>query len=50
MIDKKFENLHEQWYAIKFRIKFKKIVTEMNEMLDATYNQSAMSQVKVYHS
>ncbi len=42
MSDEKSENLHE-WYAIKFCVKVKKMVTEMKEMIDTAYNESTMS-------
>ncbi len=42
-------NLHEQWHAINFCVKLKKTVTEMKEMLNATYNGSAVSKTSVYH-
>ncbi len=49
MSDEKFKNLHEQWYKIKFEVMLKKkMVAEMKEMLDATYNESAKSQADAY--
>ncbi len=46
--DEKFKNLCEQWYAIKFSVKLRKLVTEMKEMLDVAYNELIMSQISVY--
>ncbi len=48
MSDEEHENLHERRYAIKFCVKLKKVITEMKEMLDAVYNESAMSEDSVY--
>ncbi len=44
MSDENLENLHEQQYAIKLYVKLKKTVTERKEMLDAAYDESAISQ------
>ncbi len=45
----KSENLHKQQYTIKFYVKLKKMVIKMKELLDAAYNESAMSLASVYH-
>ncbi len=43
------KNLHEQRHTTKFCVKLEKMVTEIKEMLDAAYNESAMSQASIYH-
>ncbi len=48
MSDERSKNLHEQWYVIKFCVKLKKTVTEMKEMFDAIYNESAMLHINIY--
>ncbi len=48
MSDEKSKNLHKQQYTIKFCLKLKKMVTDMKKTLDAAYNESAMSQARVY--
>ncbi len=43
MNDEKSENVRERLYTIKFWVKLKKMVTEMQEnMLNSVYNESAM--------
>ncbi len=49
MSDEKSKNVYEQRWVIKFYVKLKKmVITEMKEMLDAVYNELAMSQASVY--
>ncbi len=49
MSDKKSENLHKEWYIIKFCVKLKKMARKMKQMLDAAYTESDMSRTSVYH-
>ncbi len=50
MSDEKSKNVYKQWYTIKFCVKLKKTLTETKNMLDATYNESVMSQASVCYS